>query len=116
MQEFPYLTITQAVDTAAGVRFCARHCFMLETLSINIKPSVQMSGPEYETSLKDDLWQQLLGVGLICGDERWLIGENGNQEIAVLHFDKDKVHRRELGSNGAFTEETTGKGISTSET
>lgn len=24
----------------------------------------------------DDMWEQLLGAGVICGDERWVIGEN----------------------------------------
>ena len=47
-----------------------------------------MTGPGYEISLRDDLWQQLLGKGKICGDERWLIGENINQEVVILHFDK----------------------------
>lgn len=94
-EEFPYLTITEAMDTAAGVRFCARHCFMLETISISVKPKIHLLSPNYETS-KDDLWSQLLGVGKICGDERWLIGENLEQEIVILHFDKDVVQRQVL--------------------
>ena len=44
-QEFPYLTITEAMDVHAGVTFSARHCFMLETISINVKPKVRMTGP-----------------------------------------------------------------------
>ena len=88
-KEFPYLTISEAVDTLAGVKFSARHCFMLETISIQVKPKIQMSGPSYEISLGDDLWPQLLGKGKICGDERFLIGENANQEIVILHFDKE---------------------------
>lgn len=86
-QEFPYLTITEAVDSDAGIVFSARHCFMLETISINVKPKVHMSGPDYEITLRDDLWHQLLGKGKICGDERWLIGENTNQEVVILRFD-----------------------------
>jgi len=62
---------------------------MLETISINVKPRLQMTaGTGHETSLKDDLWAQLLGKGMVCGDERWLIGENMNQEIVILHFNK----------------------------
>lgn len=49
-----------------------------------------MTGPGYEISLRDDLWQQLLAKGKICGDERWLIGENMNQEIVVVHFDRER--------------------------
>lgn len=59
---------------------------MLETISINIKPHVRMSGPGYEVSLQDDLWQRLLAKGKICGDERWLIGENSNHEVEILYF------------------------------
>ncbi|KAN0122516.1 hypothetical protein V8E51_000842 [Hyaloscypha variabilis] len=87
-EEFPYLTITEARDANAGVVFSARHCFMLETISINLKPRVHMTGPGYEISLRDDLWQQLLAKGKICGDERWLIGENAKQEVVIVHFDR----------------------------
>jgi len=61
---------------------------MLETISINLKPKVHMTGPGYEISLRDDLWQQLLAKGKIYGDERWLIGENMKQEVVIIHFDK----------------------------
>lgn len=70
---------------------------MLETISINIKPKINMIGPGYEISLRDDLWQQLLGKGKICGDERWLIGENTREEIVILHFD------REVGSESVVS-------------
>ena len=93
------MTITEAIDPNAGVAFSARHCFMLETISINLKPRVQMTGPGYEISLRDDLWQQLLIKGKICGDERWLIGENSQQEIVIVHFDRRRkgVVALELG-------------------
>lgn len=71
------------------MRFTARHCFTLETISVNVKPKVHMTGPGYEVSLRDDLWLQLLGKGKICGDERWLIGESMNQEVVILHFDRE---------------------------
>lgn len=69
---------------------------MLETISINIKPKVNMTGPGFEISLQDDLWQQLLSKGNICGDERWLVGENANNEIVILHFDREVM--KETGS------------------
>ncbi|KAE8447632.1 hypothetical protein EG329_010603 [Mollisiaceae sp. DMI_Dod_QoI] len=86
-EEFPYLTVSEAVDAEAGVVYSARHCFMLETISINIKPRVHMSGPGYEISLRDDLWVQLMEKGKIYGDERWLVGENSEQQVVILHFD-----------------------------
>jgi len=76
------------MDAEAGVTFSARHCFMLETISINVKPKVHMTGPGYEISLRDDLWQQLLAKGEIRGDERWLAGENMSDEVVILHFDR----------------------------
>jgi hypothetical protein len=62
---------------------------MLETISVHIKPKIKMNGPGYEISLRDDLWSQLLGKGKICGDERFLLGENMHQEIVILHFDRE---------------------------
>jgi hypothetical protein len=77
------------VDASAGVVFSARHCFVSETISINMKLKVHMAGPGYEILLRDDLWQQLLAKGMICGDERWLIGENVDQEVVIVHFDRE---------------------------
>jgi hypothetical protein len=62
---------------------------MLETIFINIKPKDSMPGSGYEIPLRDDLWPQLLGKGKICGDERFLIGENTNLEVVILHFDRE---------------------------
>lgn len=129
-QEFPYLTITEAIDVEAGVwyvqnssgpgfgevkskglnvqinwglfeahqanlsiSYSARQCFMLETISISIKPRVLISGPVTgsDVALRDDLWQQLLGKGKIAGDERFLIGENSSSEIVILHFYIDSI-------------------------
>ncbi|KAL3417800.1 F-box domain-containing protein [Phlyctema vagabunda] len=87
-EEFPYLTVAEAEDFKAGVKFTARHCFMLETISINVKPRIDVSQPGFAVSLHDHMWQQMLGKGSIQGDERWLIGENHNDEIVILHFDR----------------------------
>ena len=38
-EDFPYLTVAEMVDFAAGVRVTARHCFMLETISVHVRPS-----------------------------------------------------------------------------
>ncbi len=56
-----------------------------------------MTGPGYDIALRDDFWQQLLGKGKICGDERWLIGENTSSEVVILHYDgenEDQAVRR----------------------
>jgi len=66
---------------------------MLESISISLKPEAHRTEPGYEISLRDDLWQQLLEKGKICGDERWLIGENSNQEVVIAYFDRERKMR-----------------------
>ena len=61
---------------------------MLGTVSINIKPS-SACVRGHEVSLGDEYWEHLLAKGKICGDERWLIGENASNEVVILRFDRD---------------------------
>lgn len=86
------MTISEVFDVDAGVRISAKQCFMIETISIHVKPQEHVAGPEYEASLKDEYWKQLLNKGNICGDERFVIGENSDREIVVLHFDNLSRH------------------------
>ncbi|KAM7209072.1 hypothetical protein V8F20_000681 [Naviculisporaceae sp. PSN 640] len=52
-EDFPYLTVAEMVDFAAGVRITARHCFMLETISVHVRPgSISVKGAT--TSNSDD--------------------------------------------------------------
>ncbi|KAI1479902.1 hypothetical protein F4774DRAFT_380237 [Daldinia eschscholtzii] len=41
-EEFPYLTVSQAVEARAGVRIVARQCFMMETLSSFVAPRISV--------------------------------------------------------------------------
>lgn len=153
-EEFPYLTVSEMVDFKAGVRVTARHCFMLETLSVHARPSLsvrrglggvssaaasslassvvqdgndnvvevtqsmntrlngklkatgksekkkrkdgersvrdddgedEMGGDE-EVQFADEMWDRLLGKGYICGDERWLIGEDREGSVTIVRF------------------------------
>lgn len=182
--DFPYLTVCEVHDAGAGVRFSARHCFMLETLSVHVKPrrlringvaalpaspgpmtktkksrdtlpsprrkshrtnSSQASNSSNVSSqcvkagngsgggggragesktrrahghhgviaqekgrsvaegseassdnsaatmtrdiqFADDAWAKLLNAGYICGDERWLIGQDSDGAITIMHF------------------------------
>ena len=61
---------------------------MLGTVSISIKPSFA-GARGHEVSLRDEYWEYLLAKGKICGDERWLIGENASDEVVILRFDRD---------------------------
>ncbi|KAK3181443.1 hypothetical protein K4F52_007305 [Lecanicillium sp. MT-2017a] len=129
--DFPYLTVCEVNDVAAGLRFSARHCFMLETLSVHIRPKLRIHGVERSPSPKsqrrgsndsrknspprsgrdmravfpaqepgpridgpegeevqfaDEVWAKLMGAGFICGDERWLIGQDTDGNITIMHF------------------------------
>ncbi|KAL2133042.1 hypothetical protein VTI74DRAFT_2981 [Chaetomium olivicolor] len=53
-EDFPYLTITEMVDSAAGVRVTARNCFMLEAVSVHIRPGVSVQGTPPAIANQDD--------------------------------------------------------------
>jgi hypothetical protein len=42
--DFPYLTVSEVYDARAGVRITARHCFMMETLSVHVRPQLCVEG------------------------------------------------------------------------
>lgn len=126
--DFPYLTVSEVNDVAAGVRISARHCFMMETLSVHMKPKLCVHGVESavpwsdtssssstasdkadkklggaqrrkakkkrssdgpegrEVQFDDTIWGQVMGNGVMVGDERWLIGEDGKGKITILYF------------------------------
>ena len=154
-EDFPYLTVSEMVDFGAGVRVTARHCFMLETLSVHVRPAICVKGvvgggegegddddddndkdggeeisanpverlaklrgrmmaqlhrsrasgsapadqdgrdkrplgkggPRgQEVQFADEMWDELLGKGFICGDERWIIGEDKDGRITIVRF------------------------------
>jgi hypothetical protein len=131
--DFPYLTVCEVNDLSAGLRFSARHCFMLETLSVHIRPKLRIHGVECwpspgsrrssqsktsqpqrvaspdegqfrsaspsvqkgpridgpegeEIQFADEFWAELMGAGFICGDERWLIGQDADGDVTIMHF------------------------------
>ncbi|KAL2180416.1 uncharacterized protein P884DRAFT_217588 [Thermothelomyces heterothallicus CBS 202.75] len=113
-EDFPYLTVTEMVDFAAGVRVAARRCFMLETLSAHVKPTVtfEATGPSAtdqgngdaesaarrsssggavparsnEVYFPDHMWSELVAKGHIAGDERWIVGEDEQGRITIVRF------------------------------
>ena len=98
--DFPYLTVSEAYDPIAGVRFTARHCFMLETLSVLVRPKLRVAGVGWgggvdeagdgphgdEVQFGDAWWEELLGKGYLVGDERWVVGEDQEGDITVIKF------------------------------
>ncbi|KAI0542875.1 hypothetical protein GGR58DRAFT_449908 [Xylaria digitata] len=88
-EEFPYLTLSDVVDSGAGVRIVARQCFVMEALSSFVLPKISLKAEPDETPevrFADDLWRQLLGKAKIKGDERWVVGEDWNGSITVVRF------------------------------
>lgn len=112
-EDFPYLTVAEMVDSAAGVRISARRCFMLETLSVHVRPALRVKeiggrgravseepgegdsdvdelggtvGGEKEVQFEDEMWSQMLARGCIAGDERWLIGEDFKGDVTIMRF------------------------------
>lgn len=97
--DFPYLTVSEASDYAAGVRITARQCFLLETLSVHVRPRMRVAGAHWgagkakfegpagrEAQFGDDWWGEMLGKGFMCGNERWIVGEDQRGDVTVMIF------------------------------
>ncbi|KAH6646466.1 hypothetical protein BKA67DRAFT_664303 [Truncatella angustata] len=91
-EEFPYLTISEMIDSAAGVRIVARQCFMVEALSVFVMPRISVKEQDEdghensEVRFTDDMWGELMGKGRICGDERFLVGEDMEGMVTIMRF------------------------------
>jgi hypothetical protein len=80
------------VYDASGVRHYARFIFSPKSTTIIITPDSESDGPDYlPIQLRDEVRSDLLGNGKLSGDERWIIGENLNQELVVYLFGKRPV-------------------------
>jgi hypothetical protein len=133
------VTISEVLDVSAGVRIIARDCFMLETLSVHIRPKIRVQGVDadgskltssahkgkrgkrshsnssssrssssssshqnhrntsqggattqgpdgQEVQFADAMWSEIMAKGFICGDERWLVGEDVKGDVTILIF------------------------------
>lgn len=91
-EEFPYLTTSEMVDPAAGVRVVARQCFMVEALSVFVLPRITVKEEDgdgdgtSEVRFADEMWGELMGKGWICGDERFIVGEDMAGKVTVVRF------------------------------
>lgn len=54
----------------------------------NGKRSVRDDGEDVDEEVQfgDEMWDRLLGKGYICGDERWLIGEDREGSVTIVRF------------------------------
>ncbi|KAK1600372.1 F-box domain-containing protein [Colletotrichum navitas] len=100
-EEFPYLTVAEAVDAAAGVRVCGRRCFAMTTVSASVDdggrrrddaPGEGEASAGAETAVRgeaqfdDDMWKTLMKGAALAGDERWVIGEDTAGDVSVVRF------------------------------
>lgn len=54
-EEFPYLTMSEMVDAAAGVRIVARQCFMVEALSVFVLPRISVKEEDQDGRETDEV-------------------------------------------------------------
>lgn len=115
-EEFPSLTLAEAWDEGAGVRFRATRCFLFTSLDVFVAPRVVVRIREQKAVCKrrnafcagslreewkremwkrlgfvevrmDGMWKELLGrSGKIEGDERWIVGDDEEGKIVVCRF------------------------------
>lgn len=99
-ESFPYVTVSQAHDAAAGVRFKAIQFFRRQDITVSFPPGIyphQTDKWEEQLLRKHPLgneqlsfflgtFDSLTAKGCIYGDERWLVGEDTDGYINVLQF------------------------------
>jgi hypothetical protein len=87
---FPcYWGICEAADDTAGVSFCLSYLFpQCHTDSTDTRTllAVTVHTPSSIARLSHDLSRQLSTKGKICGNERFVIGEDDENQLTVLRF------------------------------
>ena len=110
-EDFPYLTVAEMVDFAAGVRITARHCFMLETVSVCVrnarvcvKPGPQLLAEEQEGSerRRGSGSERRGGRPLVSGEE----GHHSRQPPTPVDIEPErKGYKRQKSEGGGKGEE-----------
>ncbi len=80
------MRIAQVEDKQAQISFSADR--MIWGVPPIQPPRFLFKGPEWITELVEPWPTEVLGRGKIFGDERWILGQNSEEEIVVLHFDR----------------------------
>ncbi|KAB8074672.1 hypothetical protein BDV29DRAFT_173343 [Aspergillus leporis] len=81
-----YAVISEAYDEQAKVGFCL-HLSPI-TWPFDLKMFMSIRTPSSTKTMKQEEIFELVGKGRICGNERYLVGENGNRELVVYRFDR----------------------------
>ncbi|EAW08204.1 F-box protein [Aspergillus clavatus NRRL 1] len=83
--KFWYTAISEAYDTAPQVGF-ALHLSPFGW-PFDYKTYLSVQTPSSRVVLKPDDANELAGKGKICGNEKFVLGENGNRELVIWRFD-----------------------------
>lgn len=79
-----YSIISEAVDRLAQVRFCLHFAPIWPTLDMRLS----IRTPSSNIVLYIEEFFQLVAKGKICGDERFVVGENHMGELVICRFDR----------------------------
>lgn len=95
--------IMDVVDSDAGVRYSLLNTVFGGKTALNwLLLDIEALGNH--TTLSDQNTQIVSFKGKICGDERYLIGENCDEEIVILRFDKKTTGLRTLDGKSWIAE------------
>ncbi|KAM5355825.1 hypothetical protein ACJ41O_002471 [Fusarium nematophilum] len=94
---WPFITVSQAHDAAAGVRIRASQLFKQRSVTVTIQPDQRVQGwataapgqgqSRWKSAIfQENIRDELMAKGHICGDERWVVGEDLEGDITILRF------------------------------
>lgn len=80
---------------------------MMKSLSLTTPPHTGVTGTSDPLiGLPVGYWKEIMQKGKICGDERWIVGENESNEIVILYFDWLVGQKRQMDQeNGKIIRE-----------
>lgn len=82
-----YWGICESTDEEAHVSFCISYLSSRTQTGYETDPlMVTVHTPQSISTLSHDLAKEVSYKGKICGDERFLIGENPLNQLVILHF------------------------------
>jgi len=81
-----YTIVSETIDEQAQVGFCLHLSPFAWPFVLNEFLSVRT--PSSDVTLKPGEVYEITGGGRICGNERYLVGENRNRELVIFRFDK----------------------------
>jgi hypothetical protein len=85
-KKWPRMRITLVEDKQAQIIIRADQ--VIRELPPFQPPHILIKGPGWQSELVEPWSAEVLDRGKVFGDERWILGQNSDEEIVVLHFDR----------------------------